>query len=378
MEEVIHKAGRKLRLGYTTGSCATLASKAAALMLLSGDTISEIDIVTPKGIRVQVPVENIERNKDGVRCAVRKDAGDDPDVTNGMLVVADVQKTTDGHVTIDGGHGVGRVTRKGLDQPVGAAAINRVPRQMIHDEVTAVCEDFAYEGGLAITISIPGGEEIAAKTFNPQLGIEGGLSVIGTSGIVEPMSTQALLDTIDTEMRMHYAEGARGIVLTPGNYGQRFLAENPAIALRPIVKCSNFIGDALDMAALHGFTSVLVVGHIGKLVKLAGGVMDTHSQVADVRLELLALHAFLAGGDKSLAERVLHCISTDEALEFIDHAGCKDEVMHGVLRAAETYLTRRADGAFAVGVSMFSFAHGPLGISAAGEQIVARWRANDD
>ena len=372
-EEYIQKTGKVMRLGYTTGSCAALSAKAATRMLLTGTPCYEIAILTPKGIPLSVLVEDICLTDDGASCAVRKDAGDDPDITDGVLVYARVAKTASGIITIDGGEGVGRVTRKGLNQPVGAAAINQVPRQMIEQEVGVVCEECGYDGGISVLISVPNGESLAKKTFNPYLGIEGGLSIIGTSGIVEPMSTQAILDTIDTEMKMYAAEGVREIIFTPGNYGQKFLLNHPTIALRQTIKCSNFIGESLDMAAFHGFTSVLIVGHIGKLAKLAGGIMNTHSSMADGRRELLALHAALVGGNVSLLKAILATATADEALSLIDKAELRYEVMKSLLDAADSYLARRAKGALLVGALTFSHQIDFLEISAAGQEILEQW-----
>lgn len=374
LEDYVYAQGKALRRGYTTGSCAAMAAQAATRSLLTGQACAQAGILTPKGVALKVPVEDLRFEADWASCAVRKDGGDDPDVTHGILIYARVSRTGDGSLTVDGGEGVGRVTRRGLDQPVGAAAINRVPRKMIEEAVAAVCEECGYDGGLSVVISIPEGAARAERTFNPHLGIVGGLSVLGTSGIVEPMSTQAILDTIATEMRMYYAEGARDIVLTPGNYGTRYLAEHSELTARPAVKCSNFIGEALDLAAIQGFSAVLLVGHVGKLVKVAGGIMETHSRVADTRMELLALQAALAGGDTVLLHRILACPTTDAALDLLAGAGLREGVMTGLLAQADRYLERRVKGAFAVGVVMFSNEHGDLGASPGGQRILERWR----
>ena len=204
MEEYLVKDGKRLRLGYTTGSCAAAAAKAAAWMLLTGRKKDTIRLQTPKGIELNLDVLETELSPDEVRCAIRKDSGDDPDVTRGTLIFAAVRKSATPGVTIDGGEGVGRVTKPGLDQPVGAAAINSVPRQMIEENVREVCALVGYDGGLDVTISAPEGEALAKKTFNPRLGIEGGISILGTTGIVEPMSEQALLDTIRVELRVDF------------------------------------------------------------------------------------------------------------------------------------------------------------------------------
>ena len=224
MEQFVYKNHKKLRYGYTTGSCAAAASKAAAAMLLSGKEISYVELHTPKGIDLRLEVLDISREDNAVSCAIQKDGGDDPDVTNGILIYAKVSRepADEAQIIIDGGIGVGRVTKPGLEQSVGAAAINKVPRQMIRENLEAVCEQYHYHGKLSVVISIPSGVELAAKTFNPRLGIVGGISVLGTSGIVEPMSEQALIDTIRVEMRQKLANGMEYLLVVPGNYGIDF------------------------------------------------------------------------------------------------------------------------------------------------------------
>lgn len=377
MEVALWRDEQNRRLGFTTGSCAALAAKAAALALLSGIDSQMVSIKTPKGLVVEVPVETTERQQNSVCCTVRKMAGDDPDATDGVLVAATVMKTTNTGISIEGGAGVGRVTRKGLDQPVGAAAINSVPRQMIADEVAGVCRSHGYAGGLCVVVSIPQGELLAAKTFNPMLGIVGGISVLGTSGIVEPMSTKALLDTIKTELNMHKAEGTQDIILSPGNYGQAFLEASPEYALRPVVKCSNFVGPALDMAAERNFSSVLLVGHIGKFIKLAGGIMDTHSKTADCRMELLALYTALAGANIHLVRQVLNAATTDAAIELLDKNALRRAVMDGVLAAADANVARRVAGRYKSGVVIFSCQWGFLGASPNAQSLLRKWRPGD-
>ena len=213
MKEFVMRDGKKLRLGYTTGSCAAAAAKAAAWMLLSGSKKETIRLLTPKGMELALAVENIHLSPDCVRCAIRKDSGDDPDITRDTLIYAEVRKTETVGIVIDGGQGIGRVTKPGLDQPVGAAAINSVPRRMIQENVEEVCGLFGYTGGLYVMISAPDGETLAKKTFNPRLGIEGGISILGTTGIVEPMSEQALVDAIQQAYGVY-----DGIVINPAAY----------------------------------------------------------------------------------------------------------------------------------------------------------------
>ena len=217
LEAFIEKDGKQLRLGYTTGSCAAAAAKAAAWMLLTGKRKERISILTPKGVVLELAVLDIAMTQQRVSCAIQKDSGDDPDVTNGTLIYAEVSRSQEPGVFIEGGTGVGRVTKPGLDQPVGNAAINSVPRRMIQENLLEVMGLTDYSGGLNVVISVPDGERLASKTFNPRLGIVNGISILGTTGIVEPMSEKALVDTIGVELRQRRQSGAEYALLTPGN-----------------------------------------------------------------------------------------------------------------------------------------------------------------
>ena len=376
MEEYQFSQGKNLRCGYTTGSCATAAAKAAATMLLTGERVAAVRIDTPKGVVLELEPLEVELAEQYVSCAIRKDSGDDPDDTNGVLVFAKVEKVAEPGVHIEGGVGVGRVTKPGLACAVGGPAINPTPRRMITAEVGSVMEQAGYSEGLLVTISIPEGVEIAKKTFNPRLGIIGGLSVLGTSGIVEPMSQQALLDTLQIEIHQA-ALKSRRLILAPGNYGLDYLAANyPALHEIPIVKISNFIGEALDMAAAEHFAEVLLVGHVGKLVKLAGGIMNTHSKQADCRTELFCAHAALCGADTVTCRALMDAATTDACLDILDAAGLKITVMASLLQAVQLYLDRRVAGAFTVGAVLFSNQSGPLGQTTQAKILLQSWKGN--
>ena len=358
-------------MGYTTGSCAAAASKAAAWMLLNGRQIPEVSLMTPKGIRLQLEVLDAQISEAEASCAIKKDAGDDPDVTDGLLIYASVRRTEAPGVHIDGGEGVGRVTRQGLEQPVGAAAINQVPRRMIREGVEEVCAEYGYSGGMEVTISIPGGEKLAEKTFNPRLGIKGGISVLGTSGIVEPMSEEALIETIRVDIRMQLSGGRKYLVLVPGNYGLDFLDDYHPDLLRRSVKYSNFLGEAIDAAAEYGAKGILLVGHIGKLVKLAGGIMNTHSRNADSRMEILTAHAAVLGADRETAEALMNCITTDEALEILKEKGLLEKVMERLLERMEFYVDHRSGKGLERGILIFSQVYGRLGQSEDVERLIS-------
>lgn len=369
-EHYLEKDGKRLRLGYTTGSCAAAAAKAAAWMLLTGRRKQTITLDTPKGIRLELPVKEITMDSAKVSCAIEKDGGDDPDITKGTLIFATVTRSGAPGVTIDGGEGIGRVTKRGLDQPVGSAAINSVPRRMIRENVEAVMGLTDYQGGLAVLISAPDGQRLAKQTFNPRLGIVGGISILGTTGIVEPMSEKALVDTIRVELRQRKENGARRVLLTPGNYGSDFIRDGLGLDRSLSVQVSNFIGDSLDICRELGFEGVLLIGHIGKLVKLGGGIMNTHSKYGDCRMEILAAHAAAAGADPDTIRGILECVSCDDALRLLREAGKLEDSLLRLTRRVSSHLSRRAGDAMDAGVILFSKEYGILGKSENADRLL--------
>ena len=360
MDSYIYKDGKKLRLGFTTGTCAAAAAKAAAWMLLSGKKINTIHLQTPKGVNLELPIRDIVFDPDSVSCAIRKDSGDDPDVTDGILIYAKVSKNDQPGIHINGGQGVGRVTKKGLDQPVGEAAINSIPRKMIQDNLTEVCDVFDYHSGLSVMIYVPEGEEISKRTFNSRLGIVGGISILGTSGIVEPMSDQALIDTIRLELNQRFLIGVKTVLLTPGNYGMDFLKDSLGIDPKIPVLTSNFIGDALDCCRELGFTNVLLVGHIGKLVKIAGGMLNTHSKYGDCRMEILASYAGACGLHPTEIKGILNAVTCDDALRILKMFELDSEVLSHITDRISFHLNRKTAGIPGVEAILFSKVYGQL------------------
>ena len=405
LNEYLIKGGVKLRLGYTTGSCAAAAAKAAAFVLLTGNEIREVRLVTPKGIALDLDVEDLQILRGGeavscggkaallggeaalsageaVSCAVRKDSGDDPDVTDGALIYARAALSETPGIRIEGGRGVGRVTRPGLDQPVGEAAINSTPRRMITEAVRDMLvkyrgEDSVLTGpGIEVTISVPRGEELAARTFNGKLGIEGGISILGTTGIVEPMSEQALLDTIRAEISVRRSEGRTILSAAPGNYGKQFFLEKYGFPLETAVTASNYIRDTIRMAQDAGFRRLLFVGHIGKLVKVAGGVPNTHSKSGDRRMEILGQIAEDVSGCElpALREELDGCVSTDEAVRILKSRGMDAPVLAEMTRRIRDVMEGWADGKMQVEVIVFSNVHGELGKTEQAEQFLEELR----
>lgn len=360
---------KKLRKGFTTGSCGAAAAKAALYMLLTGSVKDEIEIITPGDAVFRTEVKDIFREGNRVRCAVVKDGGDDPDVTTGLYVTAEVlaEERADGalEIQIEGGPGVGRVTLPGLDQPVGNAAINRVPRQMIEKELSEVAELLDFRGRIRVILSVPGGEAAAERTFNPRLGIEGGISILGTTGIVEPMSTRAILDTIRVELNQRKALGDRIAAVSPGNYGLNFMQETYGYDLNRSVKCSNYVGYTVDMVREMGFRGMLLTGHIGKLIKVSGGIMNTHSKEGDARMELLAAAVIRAGGSMDTLRGILNCRVTEEALGIIQKESpvLLRKSMESVMERILYYLRKRAGEELPVECILYSNEFGLLAAS---------------
>ena len=370
MEEYQFSQGKNLRCGYTTGSCATAASKAAAAMLLTGERIDSVRIDTPKGIVLNLEPLVVMLTADFASCAIRKDSGDDPDDTNGVLVYAKVEKTAEPGIMIEGGVGVGRVTKPGLACAVGGPAINPTPRKMITTEVGKVMTEAGYTGGLKVTISIPAGVEIAKKTFNPRLGIIGGLSVLGISGIVEPMSEKALVETMYVEIRAQQAAGNKNLLVFFGNYGEDFTRDEMKLDLEGHVTCSNFVGELLDYAVFCGFETLLLIGHSGKLVKVAQGVMNTHSKYADCRTELFALEAMFHGASVEVGKEIYSCLTTDEVTKVLKRENIFEPVIEKVTDKIDFYMQHRVHGKIKTAALMFSNVYGILGKTKYADELV--------
>lgn len=378
----IIKNNRKMRFGYTTGSCAAAAAKGAAEILLGKQKIKEVPLMTPKGILLYLELLDIREEEGAVSCAVRKDAGDDPDTTDGILVFARVEKLKDSgesaqpSILLDGGEGVGRVTRPGLSQKVGEAAINPVPRTMILSAVRETAEKYQYKGKLKVIISVPGGEETARRTFNPRLGILGGISILGTSGIVEPMSEAALIESIRVEMAQKAAEGMEYLLVTPGNYGADYLKGHMDLPFEKNIKCSNYVGETIDMAVNMGIKGILFVSHIGKFVKVASGIMNTHSHNADARMETLCACAIRAGAGLDCAKEILDCGTTDEALAVLKRYGVLKESMEQMMLKIQFYLDHRSYEQILLGAVIFSNEYGYLGQTENAGRLIGKLKGN--
>jgi len=379
------KESKEPEIGFTTGTCASAASVAALRMLLSQQIVPYVILTTPKGIKVCIEIEDQTFSENSASCSVKKFSGTDPDITNGIKIFSCIKKVgtksrqnenpDEFKIEIDGGAGVGRVTLPGLRQKIGEAAINPVPREMIKNGIIAELKKTGCKSsdfGINVEITVPGGEEIAKKTFNPKLGILGGISILGTSGIVEPMSEQALLDTIQLEMNVRKAQGYKILPLVPGNYGSEFMEREFGFSLETAVHCSNFVYDAVKMAVKSGFKKILFCGHIGKLVKVAGGIKNTHSKYGDHRMEILseiAKEFVLADKFPLISSELMKCISTEQAINVLDSfdfsdllAGFKirDKIMKKMARRIQACMTDWAESKIEIEVVVFTIEHGLL------------------
>ncbi|TCK98659.1 cobalt-precorrin 5B C1-methyltransferase [Natranaerovirga hydrolytica] len=314
----IYTNGKRLRTGYTTGSCATAAAKAATWMLKNQKICHSIKILTPKGWTLTLDVKRPYFDKEKASCYVIKDSGDDPDITNGMAVMATVTLQKENKVTVVGGQGVGKVTQKGLSIPVGEWAINPVPREMIQNAVRSLYDP---PQGVYVIIDLPEGERLAKRTFNPKLGIIGGLSILGTTGIVEPMSEDALKETIVLELKMLKEKGYTTLALVPGSIGEKLLHTHFNYTNKNCIKVSNYIGHALEQATDLGFQEVIIAGHMGKLIKLSGGTFYTHNRISRTRMEILTAHLGIMGMKQDNLQQVMACKTTDEVLDIVEQAG---------------------------------------------------------
>lgn len=355
-QEYVLVQGKRLRCGYTTGTCAAIAARGAVSMLVHQMKMERGTVTLPHGQNVTLPLVDIRYTSEEARAGVVKDGGDDPDVTTGLTIYAKVRWSNKIGIQIKGGQGVGKVTQRGLQVPVGDPAINPVPRKMITDAV----ESLLPKGkGIEVEISVPGGEEVAKKTFNPRLGIVGGISILGTSGIVNPMSEEAYRVSLALKAKQLAADGETFGVLTPGNYGEKVAVEQYGIESRYLVKTSNFIGYLLETAADSGLKRVVLIGHLGKLVKVAGGIFHTHSRIADARQEILAGFAARFGGGQELIEQIFQASTTDAIVELLDQAGLTQIFSWMADRIAgrcENYVQERLE----VGVVIYSFDRGVL------------------
>lgn len=373
MDEYSYVNGKKLRKGFTTGTCATAATAAAISMILNQDIEEKVTVSTANGVEVTMNIKNPTFSETTASAAVEKDGGDDADATHGLLIYSTVTLLPDStEIIIDGGEGVGRVTQKGLKCDVGMAAINPTPRAMIEKTARQL---LGPNCGAKIIISVPGGEETAKLTYNSRLGIVGGISILGTTGIVNPMSEESWKASITIELTMLYNQGYRSVVLAPGNYGEDFATNVLGIPPHRIVNMSNFVGHVLKEVQRIGFTRVLMVGHMGKFVKVAGGIFSTHSKDSDARMEIIMANLALLGAPVELLEKVDQCITTDAAGTLIEEYHYEEvyQVLVDKMKFRSERLLRNRKPEVSIDVVTFGTEAGYLASTQTLEEIAEEW-----
>lgn len=367
--------GKKLYFGYTTGASAAAAARGAALMLKKQVKIAEVSMKLYSGHKLTVPLDNIMLEKDQVSCAVVKDGGDDPDITTGLKIYAAVRFKDKPGISLRGGKGVGIVLEPGLQLKIGEPAINPVPRKMIREAVKGI---FPEDTGLTIEISVPGGKEVAKRTLNPRLGIKDGISILGTTGVVVPMSEDAFKDSIVLELKKLKNENKGKVVLVPGNYGREMAMNKFAIAHNDIIEMSNYVGYVLEHAVDLGFRDILIVGHLGKLIKVAGGIFNTHSRVADGRNEIMAGIAAYHGVSQSVILDIFAAKTTEKMVDDLYKIDKKDIfpwIAERVVRRIKEYL-RKEENEVNIEVLLYSFHQGVIGTSKGFDNLLSYFISN--
>lgn len=323
-----------LRSGFTTGACAQAAAKAAAAMLLKQEPLDAIDVILPNGTEQVFAVSDQVVTFDAARCSVIKDAGDDKDdITDGIAIVAEVRRDDGDGIRLRGGDGVGTVTGPGLPVAIGEPAINPVPRKMILRDVSEILDD---EAGYVVEISVPQGKELAEKTQNPRLGIVGGVSIIGTRGIVEPKSMQAYTRSLSVALNVAYENGHRTLCIASGYISERVLKEVYAVPDQAIITVGDHFGFILQECERKGIQKIILVGHIGKLVKIAAGIFNTHWSSGDARMETIAAYAARNGASQQVVAEILACSLAEATIAVLQ----QHELMHTFTDIAEAVVRR--------------------------------------
>ncbi len=373
-DNFVYYNGRKLRKGFTTGTTATAATVAAIRTLLNQEPQETVTVHAANGKVAIFDVEQTDFDEQTASCAIKKDGGDDQDATDGALIFATVKLRDDNEIHLDGGKGVGRVTKAGLANKPGMPAINPTPRRVIKE---AARKELGADQGVDIVIAVPEGERIAKLTYNPKLGIVGGISILGTSGVVTPMSESSWKHSISIEMNIHRKRGDKSLVLVPGNYGEDFAKDELGIPGSKIVQMSNFVGYVLHETQRLQFNKVLIVGDLGKMVKVSGGIFSTHSKDADARAEIMVANLALLGGvPTEFLRQIYGCLTTISMIKMINEAGYQEVyqlIVDKIKKRAENLLAHR-EPQVAVDAVIFSRETGFLAASKPLAEIKDEWQ----
>jgi len=324
---------RVLKYGNTTGAYATAAAKAAVIALLD-KPVDRVGIPSPLGIRFELFIRECKKLSEDTAIAYAiKNAGEDVDVTDKIVISAGVKLTSTGRINIKGGKGVGVVTKGGLPVSVGEAAINPTPRKMIEQ---AIREVLPKEKGVEVTISVPNGETVAKRTQNKKLGIVGGISILGTTGVVRPLSIKAYRSSLVPALEVALAQNYEQIFLVPGNIGEKLAKKVFAVPEDSIIQTGDFMGYMLEKAVEKGAEKIVIFGHPGKLVKLAAGIFNTHHKKGDARMEVIAAYAGVAGANTELIQTIIESNTTEEAIKFLEPANLVEQTFDQI--AEQVYL----------------------------------------
>ena len=359
-----------MRYGNTTGACAAAAAK-AALLALTGTVVDRVGVPSPYGIRFEILVKGTKKIGDAGVATVVKDAGDDIDATDKLEITATVKLTDDGKVKIRSGKGIGVVTKPGLQVPIGEAAINPVPRRMIEASVKEV---LPAGKGAEITLDIPEGEKVAAKTLNPKLGIVGGLSVLGTTGVVKPLSMEACRRSLVPQIDVAVSAGFERVFFVPGNIGERITKKLFNPSEDDIVQTGDFVGYMLDKAVEKGVKEIVFLGHPGKLAKVAAGIFNTHHKVADARNEVIAAYAGAEGAEAEAVKRILHANTTEEAITLLKQVGLSERVFDRIAEKVSERVSERTQQKIKVSVILVSLDGEILGVDRNARSLEGNWR----
>ena len=352
MEKVDRK---KLKTGFTTGTSATAAAKAALLSIIKQTTFEDVDVTLPKGSLIKIPIHLCKFQKTKARCSVIKDGGDDPDVTHGAEIIVDLHLTDKKNdIEIDGGEGVGIVTKPGLGLEINKAAINPVPKKMIKENLTEAAGKLLLEKGIKIIISVPKGRELGPKTDNPRIGILNGISILGTSGIVIPFSTASYAASIRQNLDVAIAMGNDTVVLTTGGRSEDFAKKIIDLPDHCFVQMGDFSGYTIQQCSKKDIKKAYVVGFIGKLAKMAAGVKQTHVKGSKVDMKFLSDLAQNCEANKSIIEKILRANTARHVSEIIKESEITG-FFEQICDKTHMQMKKHSDGKISLEVILFDF-----------------------
>ena len=353
--DLTEEPNKKLRTGFTTGTCATASSKAALLAIIQQNKINTVDVLLPKRDRIKININTCKFSKENAKCSVIKDGGDDPDVTHGAEIFVDLSLTDNiGSIEIDGGIGVGRVTKPGLGLEIGSAAINPTPKKMILENVQEVGEQILKRSGIKVMISVPKGKELAIKTDNPRIGIMDGISILGTSGIVIPYSTASFAAAIRQQIDVVHSMNDRDVVLTTGGRSEDFAKQIIELPDHSFIQMGDFSGYTIKQCAKKGLKKAYVAGFIGKLAKIAAGAKQTHVKGSKVNMKFLSEIAKRCNAKDNTIDKIQNANTARNVQEIVVEDGL-DGFFDEISKEASMQMRNHSEGNIPIEVILFDF-----------------------